>query len=471
MRGRISDDDLKKEFVQKMYSESSGKTYLSILDGTKSKEIQFNKSLYEFNQTEIEDLIKSKKLDSLNSVKLYVNVIKSFIRYCVETGYATHDPLGNVNNSEWIKQFIPAEKPYLPDYKLNELVDKCINPQDAVVLQLLFEGVCGKEYSELLNLKVSDVNTKDSTLKLNNQGKIRYLEVSQKCIDLIFQADKQEDYYIRNGNTNAKNSMSKLKPSEFVVKSTSRGKEGEKNNSKNHIIHRRLTSLTEVFDLSYGTANFFLTSGKIALAKDAYEGYGYLAQDIALRKIMERFNVTETTIDGKKYPPHALKEFTNANIIYNVYGLEFEEKSITPFKLIDESEKDTDNTTEAIKRVKQDKFRDDINRIYSEKCAITNESVKGVLESAHIQGYINEHSHHEQNGMLLRVDFHRLFDRGLIAINDNYEIMVSPKVESSYYQHFNGKKITLPRNTYYHPSKEALKYHRDKFKENFTAMM
>ncbi|MFJ7510023.1 HNH endonuclease [Peribacillus simplex] len=465
-------DQLKEEFVQKVYPNQNGH-YLKILKGSKRKEVQFNKNIYEFNLNELEILLKSYNLSTYNSVRTYAQAIKSYIKYCVETGHATHNPLDNVFSSKWFEQFLPQRKLYLSDKVFNKIIEECKNPQDAVILQLLFEGAGGKTFSELLNLKVADVNIKDNTLKLNDKGRIRYLSVSQKCIDLIFQADKKDVYFSKNGNSTGPNSMPHLIPSEFVIKPNKMGRKGKETeeNSDEHLIYRRLSTIVEVFNLppKFG-AQFFKDSGKIALAKNIYEEKGYLAEDLALEKISKRFNIKKQTIKGKEYPAHSLKQFTNADIIYDIYNLEFQTKRIDPFILVGESSKDTEETTEVRRRVRQAKFSDDIYFNYFEKCAITNESIKAVLESAHIESYTNEQSHHPQNGILLRIDFHRLFDNGLITINENYELLVSDKVESDYYQSFNKRIIRLPRNKDCHPSQIALQHHRETYKENFHTL-
>lgn len=114
------------------------------------------------------------------------------------------------------------------------------------------------------------------------------------------------------------------------------------------------------------------------------------------------------------------------------------------------------NTTSK-ERVGQSKFRNDIMNAYGKKCCITGETTSEILEAAHIQEYISEESNHIQNGLLLRADLHKLFDAGLITINDEYKIQVSRFLDSSNYQSLDGKKINLPDTGL--PSLEALKWH------------
>ena len=112
------------------------------------------------------------------------------------------------------------------------------------------------------------------------------------------------------------------------------------------------------------------------------------------------------------------------------------------------------------KRKGQSEFRNKVLKAYDYRCAVTGETCIEVLQAAHIQPYINEQSNHVQNGICLRIDIHKLFDEGLITINDDYKIIVSPLLNNSPYKTLNGVKINLPKDPYSYPSLEALKQHR-----------
>ena len=133
-------------------------------------------------------------------------------------------------------------------------------------------------------------------------------------------------------------------------------------------------------------------------------------------------------------------------------------KSETKFELV--SDRNISRTTSKKKlRTGQAKFRKNVLRAYKNKCAISMSNVREVLEGAHIQTYFNEKSNHIQNGICLRSDFHKLFDNGLITIDDQFRIKISKILKTSGYEKYNDKQINLPENEESQPSKEALKYH------------
>jgi putative restriction endonuclease len=115
-------------------------------------------------------------------------------------------------------------------------------------------------------------------------------------------------------------------------------------------------------------------------------------------------------------------------------------------------------------RKSQSAFRLQILRNYSSRCAIVAEPVVELLEAAHIQPYVDERSNHPQNGICLRVDLHRLFDEGLLALSDDFTLQVSPKLADTSYAALDGRKISVPEDLGLRPSPVALAAHRESFR-------
>lgn len=109
----------------------------------------------------------------------------------------------------------------------------------------------------------------------------------------------------------------------------------------------------------------------------------------------------------------------------------------------------------------QQEFRKRLIKEYEKKCAVTSCDITIALEAIHIFGATSgKESMKTQNGLLLRVDIHRLYDEGLIAFDDDYCLILSKKLERGHYKKYNGKKIKLPKNENSYPSRELLKKHR-----------
>lgn len=114
-------------------------------------------------------------------------------------------------------------------------------------------------------------------------------------------------------------------------------------------------------------------------------------------------------------------------------------------------------------------FKREIPKIYDYQCAISGMRVESttnaqLVDACHIIPFAISKDDTITNGISLSPNLHRAFDRGLITINNDYVVRVSPaiKEKSSPYSlsQFDGKRIILPSDTRYYPSVENLTWHR-----------
>lgn len=94
-------------------------------------------------------------------------------------------------------------------------------------------------------------------------------------------------------------------------------------------------------------------------------------------------------------------------------------------KLIKESAK-----TKARSTANQDKFRQTVLNRFNRKCIITNAKMECLLQAAHIIPASlcdKYHNKNLDNGLLLRVDFHMLFDKFYFTIKPDKKIIISDK--------------------------------------------
>lgn len=116
-------------------------------------------------------------------------------------------------------------------------------------------------------------------------------------------------------------------------------------------------------------------------------------------------------------------------------------------------------------RLGQSSFRVLVTDAYKRKCAMTGETTLVALEAAHIMPYSKLGTHEVRNGLLLRADFHRLFDVGLVSVGPDFRIKVSPRIREAW---FNGKAYyrlndqplaVLPERPVDRPDRDLLDWH------------
>ncbi|WP_413658606.1 HNH endonuclease [Paraburkholderia phenoliruptrix] len=116
-----------------------------------------------------------------------------------------------------------------------------------------------------------------------------------------------------------------------------------------------------------------------------------------------------------------------------------------------------------VRRQGQPAFRNNLLRVYGNRCAISGCKVLEVLEAAHIVPYQGPETNHVSNGLLLRTDLHTLFDLQLLTIEPSATIVViAAELRSTEYGALHGKKLQLPSADKGGPNADALALHYEK---------
>lgn len=99
-------------------------------------------------------------------------------------------------------------------------------------------------------------------------------------------------------------------------------------------------------------------------------------------------------------------------------------------------------TQVSVVRPGQGNFRATMLGRYGGECCISGCRVDTLLEAAHIIPYRGDQSDDATNGLLLRVDLHRLFDAHLITINPaTLTVEVAESVDDAAYQAYQGTRM------------------------------
>lgn len=110
----------------------------------------------------------------------------------------------------------------------------------------------------------------------------------------------------------------------------------------------------------------------------------------------------------------------------------------------------------------QDHFRSALLEAYNLRCAITGFDAVETLEAAHIYPYKGPATNRVTNGLLLRSDIHRLYDRGAVSVHEtNRQVLVKPHLQVTEYAFLANCKLRLPRLASNRPSTAALRSHRE----------
>jgi len=117
-------------------------------------------------------------------------------------------------------------------------------------------------------------------------------------------------------------------------------------------------------------------------------------------------------------------------------------------------------------RLGQGGFRLAVTDAYSRACAVTREHSLPALEAAHIRPFAAGGEHAVSNGLLLRSDLHRLFDRGYLTVTPGRRIEVSGLLREHFknghsYYPLHGQEIAAPLRPEYKPEPDLLRWHNE----------
>jgi putative restriction endonuclease len=121
------------------------------------------------------------------------------------------------------------------------------------------------------------------------------------------------------------------------------------------------------------------------------------------------------------------------------------------------------------RKLRDSSFQRTVKAAYGGRCAISgldlrNGGGRPEVQAAHIRPVSDRGPDTVRNGLALSGTLHWMFDRGLISIAENYQILISHNkvsVETVKRLINPGQKLLLPENERHYPHPEYLRYHRE----------
>ncbi|GLI82408.1 hypothetical protein ANABIO32_00940 [Rossellomorea marisflavi] len=330
MDQKMYNSDVKEEFLNTYDNEGTKNTIRYVFLASRLNEVPLGKDLYDFSKEEIGKVIAETKPKSTAIARTKAIFINQYISWAISNNYRKNaiNPLQKEANEEWLKSFVdPNLKQFISLNDLHEMERELENPQDIVVLRLLFEGVYGQASSEIRNLKFKEDVDKESgklTLYDDKKGE-REITVSQSTLDMIIKAYEQKTYKNNNGET-IRQKETDLLDNEYVVRPTKRGRVIEGRVSQT-VVMKRIKLISELFDMEDMTPKSITRSGMIYMAYKLLKESGKkeLTKDI-FEAVGDRFNLTKinqvSSINNQEYSYHnrtVMSEFINEENIKKLY--------------------------------------------------------------------------------------------------------------------------------------------------------
>ena len=168
-----------------------------------------------------------------------------------------------------------------------EFIEKMVNEVDQAFLLAIFEGIRGEGFSELANLKISDLVKEEEVcfinLKDDSKTETRKAKISKELYNLLYAANAQQDYL--TPGTLRKNPFQE---SEYIFKKVRKGNHsGSTKIDTGHAL-RKLLMFKKVFEDAHLRYESIVQSGMMCMAYQIYKEKGTIAREDIV-KISEQY--------------------------------------------------------------------------------------------------------------------------------------------------------------------------------------
>jgi hypothetical protein len=170
-----------------------------VFEKAKTYEEYLGKDLHSFTTSEILEFYRLFEIKTLSPLIVYnTNLIKygqwAYMEHLIVDGQNHYEEINNEMLLQCTSK-LRLQKSLLVNGMFDEFMSKVFNYQDKYILQSLYEGIKGKEYTEITSLKLSDIDSNGIAHLCTG----RNIEVSDKFIDICEKADSQRTYMQLNG--------------------------------------------------------------------------------------------------------------------------------------------------------------------------------------------------------------------------------------------------------------------------------
>lgn len=190
-----------QETIRDYLQENSANDYLgkTVFNLVGENERLQNKYIYEFTEDELIKFYGNNK--TLTTLRLYNNLIKDYIDWCINRGYVYNNTNVAKKISKDLKSIAKSDDfVFIPESKIEELISYMYNPIDKFIIYATYSGIKGNMCTELALLKPEHIDLKNLKMELSNLDKDgrpyikRSVNISKRLANYADQAIRTKKY-------------------------------------------------------------------------------------------------------------------------------------------------------------------------------------------------------------------------------------------------------------------------------------
>lgn len=263
-------------------------------------EEELGKDISNFTAYEINNFFKTLNISSYESLLVLCNSFQQYTQWCLQQNlvkdsqnhfleFDKDDLIACLNKIAMQNKIIPKETIYR---WCNELV----NYGDSFAIIALFEGLKGKNYCEIVNAKIEDLNTKKKTFKTCTG---RIIPVSDKFIELAINSDKELNYLAITG---MEQRQTKLIDNGLIIKDYPNVKDGVSEFIKGRRLYNRALRMFDFLGVAdWCSFNAIYGSGLVSFIQEEMTKYNVDIETFLASKEMRKETENKYGITVQKY--------------------------------------------------------------------------------------------------------------------------------------------------------------------------
>lgn len=257
-------EEYKRRFIAERNEEAIlPMNYLNLqFEKVSEMETRLNKDVCNFTYYEILEYYKLLNTSSTNLLRVLNSQFSIYTQWCLQQNLVidAQNHFLEIRTSDYEKCMskVLFNKQIIPASIIMEWVNELSNPKDQFILLGLFEGIKGKDFCELANLRPEDVQ--GNTAKLCTG---REVIISNKLRYIIDNCITEKFYYPINGKRKAQ-----LVDNGFVIKEYCNVADNQSDFQRGRTIYTTISKIFKYFDVyPVVKANSVYESGKIDMIK------------------------------------------------------------------------------------------------------------------------------------------------------------------------------------------------------------
>ncbi len=213
--------DWYQEAYLKKQNKSDRSKLITIFKKAKSIEEATGKNIFEFGQKEIDMLLPILGNKSRETIHYRCGLIDKYCKWVYKAKICKmENKLFSVNNIKSMTiKIIPIttiRRKYFCQSKIMEFLDKLTDVSNQFILYSIFIGISGKDFMDLCNLKMDDIDKEKMVahLRLSNRDQ----EIDYLFDELAEKTNRQEYYNPGDNDVTYENLFTKYKNNGYIIK-------------------------------------------------------------------------------------------------------------------------------------------------------------------------------------------------------------------------------------------------------------